>query len=236
MFGAFADCRVSGEMQYYAQSARGQYLPKSPDLRERRPTQRFFAWTSALPLGDIPTYSITKNPVATNYSVGRGLLRSGVRVEQLVRPYEFFSLGGLFGAYPIVTPPWLTHDYGSYYSRLLQFWSLDEKMRGSGAHWIPVWASNRYVRISPADNTAVAGYLAADKTLLLQISNLVDQSRDVIVQLLSPTGLAAQSLRISQQVTAGSRSKAKIVDGKVRVHLQPGGYARFVLTGPVSAE
>lgn len=231
MFDGFADARWSGEMQYYAQAARGEYFSKVPSLSGRMPPQRFFAWTSGLPLGDIPSYTITKSPLAKRYSVGQGLIRSSVPAGDLMRPDDFFALGGLFGDYPIVMPGWFNHDLGGYYSRLLQFWSLDDRMRAIHATWIPIWKSSRYVSLSSTGNMAVSGYLAPGKAALFQVTNLVARARNVEVRLLQPSGFGGTQPIIAEELT-GVGSTVKRSKTTFRVHLGDNGYVRFLLVPP----
>ncbi len=233
-FCGFADMRLSGEMQYYAAAARGEVSPLHPDLKERMPLDRYFAWTSGHVLGGMPTYWCWKHPHSKSYSVGAGKALVTYRAGEVLSTEELFTLGGLFNVHLNCAPPdFRARD--SVYRRVLPFWNLEQEFQEHDAPWFGYWQAAKYLKLEPKADLAAAGYLLRGQKLLLHVANLRAEPREVTVRMLAPSGLNGQALSITEQL-AEAGSSATICPVGLHIRLRPNSYLRVAVRGSGAKE
>jgi len=227
MFCAFADMRLSGEMQYYCAVARGEVRPLRPALKDRMPPTKFYAWTSGHALGNMPTYWCAKSPWAHSYSVGAGKVMSSYRVGDILHPEEIFTLGGLFNCHPMIAPKFRVRD--SAWDEVLRFWRLEGDIQAGGATWIGYWDAGQYLRLTPSRDVFASLYLAPGKRVLLHVANVSAEQRDVSIEMLPATGLEGSSLVVAAQVNGAKSAVRGSRVGRVSVSLAPNSFVRAMV-------
>lgn len=222
----FADLRLAGEMQLYAALARGEVRPLRPALRDRMTVERFTAWSSGQPLGDVPTTWTWKPPFAKSYSVGQGKERSSCRVEDIFSRNELQGLVGLAGGH-ILSPPRFVVQHSTYDSTVAT-WQLEASAEVDSMTWTPHWESTRYVRLEPDDDLASAGWRAPGKRLLWHVINLSDK---LVVTRLVPTaasGLDGGDVHVVSGI-AGDDSSWENSESGPLLRLGANSYLRLLL-------
>ena len=226
MFCGFADLRLSGEMQYYSAVARGEVRPLRPALRDRMSVDKFFAWTSGYALGNMPTYWCAKSPWSKSYSVGAGKAKSSYRVGEILHPEEMFALCGLFNMSPQMAAIYRSRDPA--YARVVHLWRLEDEINRERGEWFGFWDAGRWLRVSPGDDLAAAGFVAPGRAVLLHVANLGAEIRVASVRLGPATGLQGKGLVMPDHVF-GTGSSAGVEGGELRVTLAAGSFVRVML-------